>query len=749
MNRYRHLYIFLLVGVLYTTVYGQTRKIDSLKNLFENEKQDSTKMFLGYLLIKSCNSAALYQEGLKYGKAAFDLAEKLQASGTLSEMQLAKKTEGKLCINLGNSYESIADYPNALFYYNKALKLKEELGDKIGMAHAYNNLGLVYEDQSDYPTALQYFFNGLNITTELKDTTDMSLGYNNIGTIYLHEQNYKEALFYFFKTLELAETQGDKISEANAYSNLGEVYQLENQYIEALNNYKKGLALRKESNALNGLTFSYNNLGILYKEIISQPDSVKKRLIKLYYSKLVPAPTLGNIDLMLMDTALDLHQRALEISKKIDDKYSVVNALGGMGQVMKQRGEYANALYYFREGAAIAKQINAKSEYYTQLNDIYLCFDKMKKPDSALFYYKQAIDIKDSIFSSDKQKEIGREEAKAQFEKSQAVEDAENKKELAVAEEQHKRAQLIIYTGAAGFIMLAFFAFFINQRLKITRQQKTIIERQKESLDEAFVQLEDAKQLVDEKHKDLTDSIQYAKRIQTALFTTEHYLSQHLTDYFMLFKPRDIVSGDFYWALEHNGIFYLACCDCTGHGVPGAFMSLLNITFLHQAVIEKGITQPNKIFDSIRTTLVDALNPDGSTDTKDGMDAVLCSINFEKHLLGAACANNPLWLIRKGEFMEFKADKIPIGEAEDPKPFTLHEMNLQKGDCIYMFTDGFADQFGGPNGKKYKQAQLKDLLLEIHQKPMKEQQELLDDAFKNWKGSLDQVDDVCVMGVRV
>jgi serine phosphatase RsbU (regulator of sigma subunit) len=750
MNHYyRYLITILLAGLLSVNGFAQSRKVDSLKDLFANEKQDSNRMLLAYQISRACNNAALYSQGQEYGKQAIELAEKLQASGSKSLLFLAKKTEGKVCINLGNSYEDVADYPNALFYYNKALKLKEELGDKPGVAHAYNNIGLVYENQADYPTSLEYFFKSLNIATDLKDTADMSLGYNNIGTIYLTELNYKEAIIYFLKTMQLSVSQGDKKGEANAYNNLGQAYQGENNSIEALDNYKKCLALRLEINDLDGVAYAYNNIGSVYYIVINQTDSIKKRLIKLYYSKLVPAPTVSNVDLMLMDSALDLHQKALEISKKIEDKYSIVYALEGIGQIIKQRGEYTSALYYFREGASLAKQINTKTEYLNELNNIYECFEKMNKPDSALFYFKEAMSIKDTIFSSDKQKELGREEAKSEFEKQQAVAEAENRRQMAVADEQRKRSQLIIVTGAVGFIMLAFFAFFINQRLKITRQQKTIIERQKESLDTAFVQLEEAKQLVEEKHKDLTDSIQYAKRIQTALFTTEHYLSQHLNDYFILFKPRDIVSGDFYWALEHKGTFYLACCDCTGHGVPGAFMSLLNITFLHQTVVEKAITQPNQIFDTIRATLIEALNPDGSNDTKDGMDAVLCSINFERHLLSAACANNPLWIIRKGEFIEFKADKIPIGEGEEARPFTLHETNLEKGDCIYMFTDGYADQFGGPNGKKYKQAQLKELLMVIHQKPMTEQKELLDKAFADWRGTLYQVDDVCVMGLRV
>jgi serine phosphatase RsbU (regulator of sigma subunit) len=749
MNSCRNILFLLIAGLLLHTGYSQTPILDSLKGMLSREKEDTNKIIIAINICKELNNSALYKDAIQYGKQAVDLAEKLRGSSIKAEANFAKKSAAKASINLGNSYEDIADYPDALIYYNKGLKAKEELGDRMGMDHAYNNIGLVYENESDYPTALDYFFKSLNISTDIKDSASMDLTYNNIGVIYLSDQNYKQAITYFQKSMELCQHLGDKTGVANAYTNIGQVYQSENNFLDALDYYKKCLALREETKDLDGIAYSYNNIGKLYSDIITRPDSLKKKLIQLYYSHMVPPPTLGNIDLALMDSSLALHQKALEISKRIDDKFSIVYALEGIGDLTKQRGEYASALYYFRQGAALAKQINTRHEYYDQLNNISQCFEKMGKPDSAFFYFKLAMAVKDTIFNGDKQKEIGREEAKAEYEKKQAVAEAENKKQLEVAEEQNKRKQLVIYTGAAGFIMLGFFAFFIAQRLKITRRQKTIIENQKDSLDKAFLELEDAKQLVEEKHKDLTDSIHYASRIQNALLTTDNYLKQHLDEYFILFKPRDIVSGDFYWALEHKGTFYLACCDCTGHGVPGAFMSLLNLTFLHQTVIEKGISQPDKIFGNIRANVIEAFNQDGSTETKDGMDAVLCSINFQKNILSAACANNPLWIVRKGALIEFKADKIPIGEGDETKPFTLHETGLQKDDRVYMFTDGYADQFGGPNGKKYKQAQLKELLLSIHLKPMKDQHKLLDEAFKSWKGTLDQVDDVCVMGLRV
>jgi serine phosphatase RsbU (regulator of sigma subunit) len=226
--------------------------------------------------------------------------------------------------------------------------------------------------------------------------------------------------------------------------------------------------------------------------------------------------------------------------------------------------------------------------------------------------------------------------------------------------------------------------------------------------------------------------------------------------FFILYKPKDIVSGDFYFALSHKHAqssserFYLCTADCTGHGVPGAFMSMLNISYLNESIIEKGISKPNLILDHIRNSIINSLNPEGSTEeAKDGMDCVLCSFDFENDHLDYAAANNSFYIIREGNIIQCPADKMPVGMHSEMKPFTLRSLDLQKGDVVYTFTDGLADQFGGPKGKKFKYKQLEEILLRIHKLPMEEQKIHLDRSFEDWKGQLEQIDDVLVIGVRI
>ncbi len=256
---------------------------------------------------------------------------------------------------------------------------------------------------------------------------------------------------------------------------------------------------------------------------------------------------------------------------------------------------------------------------------------------------------------------------------------------------------------------------------------------------------------IEEKNKDIVSSIHYAKRIQTALLASDSLLKKNLPEHFVLYKPKDIVSGDFYWGEQLGNKFLLCTGDCTGHGVPGAFMSLLGVSFLNEIVIERKITRPDLIFNHLRDDIIKVLNPAGTLDEgKDGMDAVLCSFDFENNLLEFACANNPIWIIRGNECMEFKPDKQPIGMYEgERKTFTLQTFQLQKGDLVYSFTDGYADQFGGEKGKKFKYKKLQEILLQNSKSNFNEQHSILDKVIEEWKGELDQVDDILIIGIRI
>jgi len=284
---------------------------------------------------------------------------------------------------------------------------------------------------------------------------------------------------------------------------------------------------------------------------------------------------------------------------------------------------------------------------------------------------------------------------------------------------------------------------------KLVREQNVELERKvKERTHEIHLQ----KEIIEEKNKDIVSSIEYAKRIQRALLASDALLNKSLPDHFVFYMPKDIVSGDFYWAQQTKENKFLMCtADCTGHGVPGAFMSLLNISFLNEATVERKIISPDLILNEVRSKIIQALNPTGDEQGgKDGMDCSLCLFDFENKQLHFSCANNPLWIIRDGNVIESEVDKFPVGQQSDVhKPFTLQTMNLQKDDIVYTFTDGFADQFGGPKGKKFKYKQLRDLILANSMLPLQQQKSILEKTIVEWKGNLEQIDDILVIGIKI
>ncbi len=296
---------------------------------------------------------------------------------------------------------------------------------------------------------------------------------------------------------------------------------------------------------------------------------------------------------------------------------------------------------------------------------------------------------------------------------------------------------------------------YIKRREYASEQKKlqleaTIKERTQEIVLKAD-EIQHQKEIIEEKQKDLTDSIKYAQRIQNALLASKSLLDAHLKNYFVYYNPKDIVSGDFYWALATRNKFYLLIGDSTGHGVPGAFMSLLNISFLNEALNEKQLQHPNEILNYVRIRLIQNLSEDGSDEGgKDGMDCSLLCFDLESNKLEFSCANNSLLIIRNGEALEQKSDRMPVGKSpKENISFTNHSFDLKSNDMVYVFTDGYADQFGGEQGKKLKYKHLKEYLMENHQRPITEQRELLHQKFIAWKGQLEQVDDVCVMGIKI
>lgn len=319
-------------------------------------------------------------------------------------------------------------------------------------------------------------------------------------------------------------------------------------------------------------------------------------------------------------------------------------------------------------------------------------------------------------------------------------------KELEIANTQLKSQTLQLkqekiqrYLLFGGIIIAVIFIVLLFFTVKQKKQDNKLISKQKDAIEIAAIQLE-------EKNKEIIDSISYAKRIQSAILPPNKIVKEYLVDSFVIYEPKDIVAGDFYWMTQRQNKIIFAAADCTGHGVPGALVSVICNNALNRSVRDYNLTEPAKILDKTREIFIQEFD-NSDEDVKDGMDIALCSL--QNNTLEYAGANNPLWLIRNNELIEIKANKQPIGKFDNPTPYLNHTINLQKGDTFYVFSDGYADQFGGEKGKKFKSANFKKLLLSIQKQSMEEQKKTLQSSFKNWKGNLEQLDDVCIIGVRI
>ena len=355
--------------------------------------------------------------------------------------------------------------------------------------------------------------------------------------------------------------------------------------------------------------------------------------------------------------------------------------------------------------------------------------------------YELHIQMRDSINNESTQKAAIKQNMQYEYEKQHLSDSLETSKTLALkdieiskqqAEAKAERTTKYGLFGGLGLVLIIALVLFRS------------VKQKKKANDEITRQ----KQEVEHKNREVLDSITYAERIQSAILPPMALMNETLINGFVLYKPKDIVAGDFYWMESIGDDIYFSAADCTGHGVPGAMMSVMRSNALTKCVKELGLTKPGEILDAT-TKIIEGRFERSEQMVLDGMDLALCKLNLTTMQLEYSGANNPLWIIREDEVLETKADKQPIGMYDDRKPYTNHQIKLQKGDAIYIFSDGFVDQFGGPKGKKLKSKPFKKLLLSIQEHGMDKQNELINEAFESWKGSIEQIDDVCVIGVGI
>ena len=717
----RRLSLIYILLVLPFIGYGQltpkqVQQIDSVQQVIKTATNDST-------IVKSLTY---------WGRSVINVDDELF-------LKLNKKIDSLCTLHLKKSIDE-----KSKAFFNQYL------------AEKHNNTGRHYFFKSDYDLSLKSFLKGLKIYKEIDNSKGEIICLNNIGLIYLNQDNYKKAIEYLTQSLKKSKTKGYKENTSKTLNNIGLIYYNLKNLPLAIEFFDKSTKVKKEIGDKRGLSNTFNNIGLIYSE-----QGENKKALE-YYNKSLKikeaindnrgaAGNLSNIGWIYISTddydrALDYFLKSLTIYEELKEKKGLANSYYSIGTVYMHQKDYDKTIEYSIRSLDIAQEIGAPQNIEDASQALWEAYKAKGEFASALKMYELFVATRDSINSEENQKAVIRQEYKYQYEKQAAADSIKNAEARKVKDaqltaekvknKQQKQQQYFLFVGLA--IALLFGGFIFN-RFRITNKQKGIIEEQKEEVDTAYGQLE-------EKNREVLDSITYAKRIQSAMLPKSKSMTALLPESFVLYKPKDIVAGDFYWLEQKEGKILFAAADCTGHGVPGAMVSVVCNNALNKSVNEHKLTVPGEILDTTREIIIHEFKK-SEEEVKDGMDIALCTL--EGDTLQYAGAYNPLWIIRNGIVLETKADKQPIGQFEHPKAFTTHTIPLKKGDTIYIFSDGYVDQFGGKKGKKLKAKAFKKILLSIQGLSMKEQKEHLDKAFKEWRGNLEQIDDVCIFGVRV
>jgi serine phosphatase RsbU (regulator of sigma subunit) len=741
---------FAITNILFSQ--NVENKIDSLKKLLKTSKPD-TSIINKYLELSLQYRSISTDSAVKYTNKALILFNKTK------NISNSDKNIFFIEINksIGLNYYLLGKYELAEVYFKKTLDRAEKTKNIRIMTAMYVNLGALYETKSNINKALTYHLKSLRLAEKTNNKSDMATSYNNVGYMHYQLESYERALYYYNKSLKLKSELNDNEGIALLLNNIGIIYYFKNEIDTCIKYFKKASLIWEKTGNKRSSAMILSNLGELYLEI------------------------------GLYKNSINYLNESKKLYLELKDSYNLIATYKLLGQVYFEGGDYINSQKSYNKALKYSQEIGENKESV----DLYLHIAQL---DSTLGNFKNAYrnlikfhNLKDSIFSLDRKKAFDELQTKFETEKKE--------KQIIKNNAQIKKQKIINIALFIGILLIIIVAILYirqnrirkkaNQMLMLKNaeilQQKEEIETQRDEIesqrDEIEAQLDIAskqRDLILQQKEEISESIRYAQRIQNAILPNNEILNKLLTNYFILFKPKDVVSGDFYWVKEINNLTIMLVADCTGHGVPGGFMSMLGIAFLNEIVKKPEVITSGNVLNELRTYVIEALKQSGKIeDQHDGMDISICIINNETYEVQYSGAFNPIYIISENEIItnnsnsiikkyentsqtqtnvclyEHKADKMPISFYIKMQNFNTYSFKLKKNDIIYLFSDGYPDQFGGDKNKKFTYSQFKNILLNISQKPMYEQKLILDNTLKNWMGNAPQIDDITILAYKI
>ncbi len=734
-------YIAVLLFFFISLVGMSQDDIDSAKLLFENSTTLAEKFDNGYKLVRylaakrrpgtkeyylrceeigsqledpvvkvrteAMKALMLYNnnENVKAEKVFSSVIPQLQEHSLKEDLMEVHSFYGLNCI-------ALSEYVGSIENFEKSNVLAKELHNQAQLCKNTMYLGRNYENMGNNTKALEYYQTALSLSKEINNERQETEASLFIGALYSDGINPKLGLQYLTEAAAFAEKIQDTALLINAYTYIANNYYYAKEYTRALKIYEK------------------------IKEYCAS-----------YGSRNTYAGTLGNMgnvyaDMGDLEKAMELQLEAVMIFNEIGDRQGLTICYNAIGMDYLSIKKYDKALEYFNKALPMAQEMQSLEDQIESHWSLSRLYEETKDYEKAFLHYKLFKQFSDSVYNTGNAQRIAELELGYQFANKQK--ETELLQQLS-EERSRERFQRIVLIAVAGVLILLIAIILVA---RASRQRKKVNQQLTVS-NNAF---RSQKEELENHKKEITDSINYAKRIQESILPPESYWKNCLPESFIFYRPKDIVSGDFYWIEQRNDTVCFSAVDCTGHGVPGALMSVVGFNLLTQAVNEMGLLVPSEILKHLDEGVTKTLRQSGDgKGVKDGMDLSLCSLNLKTHELQYAGAYNSLYYVVDGVLKEVKSDKFPIGVNIDGKVdnYTNHVISLKKGDCVYLFSDGYADQFGGPKGKKFKYNQLKELLQKNYLLPIDDQKEKLAQAFDSWKGELEQVDDVVIIGLRI
>ncbi len=661
--------------------------------------------------------------------------EKIKTYRALLKTRLNDSVRAQTLTRLAEEL-SYSDSRGSLDTVLLAKTIAEKLNSPALSVDVLNTLGGIYTDMGKYPLAIETHLRQIELCKKMNNNDDLAMAYGNTGRVYSALKMSDTMLYYnqlaqeiciielakmekLKKPLDSATTLRYKLYQyrlAISYTNMAMDLQDLHQYDSAFYYVNKAIAYNLPNKKMSALAVNYATLGRVYLEHFKQYDQ-----------------------------ALEYGLKAEKIAKEVNDQYDLTGIYLLLGDVKMQQKKYPEALSFLKKSLILAQEVGITDHVgytYKLLSEVY---EQAGQSDSALFYHKAYFNIHDTIL---------RENQQAQFDLIKSRMDVEKKQEeLKIGEQQNKllndkaaQQKTIIWLIAAICLVGAVFVFLLLKRNKEKQRANMLLNAQNNEIAQQ-------KNIVEIKNKEIKDSIVYAQRIQQAILAKQEDIWAHFPESYLFYRPKDIVAGDFYFFETTETHVFYAAADCTGHGVPGALVSVVCSNALTRCIKEFGLVDTGQILDKTRDLVLNTFRKSGQ-EIKDGMDISLIAlpINYREQtcidLLWSG-ANNPLWYIQNDMLHELTANKQSIGYAENPVLFSTHRITLKKGDSLFLTTDGYADQFGGPKGKKFRYKQLQELFQNNKNATSSEQEKVVAETFDQWKGNLEQLDDVLVIGINL